>query len=94
MEAAMPCKVKNHHCRETCGESDTRRSKYACIVEAHECTKKVLERTLPKDHEDRIAWKGFNKWHGPRLLPNQKGKGKGGEGEVEVVVEVVVERGC
>ena len=22
-----------------------------------------------------------DKWHGPRLLPNQKGKGKGGKGE-------------
>ena len=90
-EAAMSCKVKNHHCIETCGESDTRIFKYACIVEAHECTRKRLERTLPTDlHEDRIAEKGFNKWHGPRLLPNQKGKGKGGEG----VVEGVVERGC
>ena len=43
-----------------------------------------------------------NKWHGPRLLPNQKWKGKGGGGErrvhvevlVEVLVEVVVEGGC
>ena len=59
-EAAIPCKVKNHQWRETCGESDTRGSKYACIVEAHESTRKRLERTLPKNHEDRIAGKGVN----------------------------------
>ena len=35
LEAAMPCKVKNHQYRETCGESDIRRSMHACIVEAH-----------------------------------------------------------
>ena len=60
MEAAMPCKVKNHQCREPCSkESNTRRSKYACNVEAHESTRKRLERILPKDHEDRIAGQGI-----------------------------------
>ena len=35
--------------REACGkEPDTRRSRYACIVEAHESTRNRLERTLPK----------------------------------------------
>ena len=54
MEAAILSEVKNHHCREPCGKgSNTRISKYACIVEAHESTRKCLERTLPKDHEDR-----------------------------------------
>ena len=60
VEAAMPSKVKNHQCRETCGESDTRKSKHACIVEAHESTRKRLERTQEKYHEDRIAGKWFN----------------------------------
>ena len=60
MEAAMPCKRRNQKYRETFGESDNRKSKYACIVEAHESTRKRLERTLPKDHKDRIAGKGFN----------------------------------
>ena len=62
-----------NRCRETCGESDTRRSKYACILEAHESTRKRLERTLPKDHEDRIAGKGFNSssryFFVPKFLP-------------------------
>ena len=35
-----------------------------------------------------------NKRHGPRLLPNQKGKGKGGGEERRVLVEVAVEGGC
>ena len=70
MEAAMPCKVKNNHCREPCGrESDTRKSKYACIVEAHESRSKRLERNLPKDHEDRIAGRGFNSLSHYNLVP-------------------------
>ena len=33
---------------------------YACIVEARESTRKRLEATLPRNHEDHIADKGFN----------------------------------
>ena len=60
MEAAMPCKVKTHQYRETCGESDNRKSKHACVGEARESTRKRLERTPPTKHEHRIAGKGFN----------------------------------
>ena len=60
MEAAMLCKLKTHQYREICGESDNRTSKRACIVEAHESTRKRLESTLPQDHEDCIVGKGFN----------------------------------
>ena len=60
MEAAMPRKVQNHQWRESCGGSDNRKSKHACIVEARESRRMRLERTLPKDHEDRIAGKGFH----------------------------------
>ena len=38
-------------------KANTRKSKHASIVEAHESTRKRLEITLPKDHEDRIAGK-------------------------------------
>ena len=31
-----------------------------CIVEAHESTRQRLELSLPKDHEDLIAGKGYN----------------------------------
>ena len=62
MESVMPCDVQNRQCRESFGKgSDTRRSTCACIVvEAHESTRKRLDRTLQKDHEDHIARKGFN----------------------------------
>ena len=36
------------------------KSMHACIVEGRESTRKRLEGTLPTDHEDRIAGKGFN----------------------------------
>ena len=61
METAMPCEVQNLQREEAFDkESDNRSSKHACTVEAHESTRKRLERTLPKDHEDRIAGKGSN----------------------------------
>ena len=60
MEAAISCKRKTFRYRETCGESKNRKSKHAGIVEAHVSARKRLERTLPKDHEDHIAGKGFN----------------------------------
>ena len=40
--------------------SNIQKSMHACIVEAHESTRKRLERTLSKDHDDHIAEKGFN----------------------------------
>ena len=35
-------------------------TEHACIEEAHESTRMRLESTLPKDHEDHIAEKGFS----------------------------------
>ena len=70
MEAPMPCKLRTYQYRRTCGESnEIRKSKHACIVEAHESTRKRLERTLPKHHEDRIAGKGFNSLSHYNLVP-------------------------
>ena len=50
--------------RGTVSESDEsntiQNTKHACIVEAHDSTRKRLESTLPKDHEDHIAGKGYN----------------------------------
>ena len=33
-------------------------TKYACTVAAHESTRKRLESTLPRNHEDHVAEKG------------------------------------
>ena len=61
MESAMPCNVQHLQRREACGkEPNIRRSRYACIVGAHESARKRLERTPRKDYEVRIAGKGFN----------------------------------
>ena len=50
IESAMPCKVQNLGHGEICGEnkSNTRRSKYACIVEAHASTRKHIGKTEQK----------------------------------------------
>ena len=53
----MPCWVKNHQYMETCGESNNRKSKRACIADYEKAFFKELH---PKGHEDRIAEKGFN----------------------------------
>ena len=59
-KAALPCKLKTYQSMETCGESDNWNSKHACIEKADESTRKRLERTLPKNHEDRIAGEELN----------------------------------
>ena len=38
----------------------TIKTKHACIVEAYECTGRRLESSLPQDHEDHIAGKGYS----------------------------------
>ena len=63
---AMPCKMETRKRarkpQETVASesTDSHKKKYACIVEAHESTRKRLECTLPRNHEDHIADKGFN----------------------------------
>ena len=64
MEAAMPCKLEEAlKIQETVARSDEfnkiPKTKRACIVGAHEPTRKRLESCPPKDHEDHIAGKGF-----------------------------------
>ena len=46
--------------RETCGAPGVCKTKYACTVEADESTRKLLEGTLHKGHEDHIAVRGIN----------------------------------
>ena len=60
MPAAMPCKTPINSRGETCRTPDSRKTKYACIVEADESTRKRLEGTLLKDHEDHIAGRRIN----------------------------------
>ena len=66
MEAAMPCKLKMtkrsfmHRDIDSGEQQNKKKSKHACIVEAHESVWNCLEGTLAKDHEDHIAEKGFH----------------------------------
>ena len=60
MPAAMPRRTRREEYMETCSVLDNRQTKYACIVEADESTRKRMEGTLHKDHEDHIAGKGIN----------------------------------
>ena len=67
-EATLPCKLRTtkrpnkllETDSEIRGSNNIQTTKHACIVHAHESTKKRLESTLPKNHEDHIAEKGFN----------------------------------
>ena len=72
MEAAMPCKKgtkskkRDHRARlrklkvEGVKPDTIPKTKYACIVEAHESTRQRLESSLPKKHEDHTVGKGFS----------------------------------
>ena len=42
MPAAMLCKIRGRKYKETCRTPDARKTKYACIVEADESTRKRL----------------------------------------------------
>ena len=67
MEAAVLCKMgtkkRSNKSRKTANETkesnNIQKTKRACIVEAHESTRRRLESTLPRNHEDHIAEKGF-----------------------------------
>ena len=60
MPAALPCKTQREKYRETCRVEKKCKTKYACIVEADESTRKRMEGSLHKYHEDHIAGKGMN----------------------------------
>ena len=65
MEAAMPGKLKTttssyQHREIDSGANKIQKSKHACLVGAHESTRKRLERTPSKDHEEHFEEKWIN----------------------------------
>ena len=67
MEAAVPCKMMTRRRLRKLWETVTsentnphKKTKCVNIVEVHESTRKRLESTPPRTHEDHIAEKGFN----------------------------------
>ena len=58
--AAMPCKIPIMGSGETHRNIGTRRTKYACVVDADESTRPRPEGAGHKPHQDHIAAKGKN----------------------------------
>ena len=75
VEAALLCKMGQEKrlgkLWETVASENTysrKKTKCACIVEAHESTRKRLESTLTRNHEDHIGEKGFNSFNHYNLV--------------------------
>ena len=60
MSAAMPCKIPIKSSGETHRNIMTRKTKYACIVDADESTRPRLEGARHKPHQDHITTKVMN----------------------------------
>ena len=60
LESDKPCNIFNQHGETRCTQHSSRKSRYACVVEAHESARTRIGVTQPLDHEDLIAEKGFN----------------------------------
>ena len=64
MESAMRCKVQGLRRGAACGEnkSNTRRSRYACIVEAHESTRQRLDKLNQKIMKIALLGRDSTHW--------------------------------
>ena len=59
-EFAVPCKIPDRHWETRCTQDNSQKTRYACIIEAHESKRSRIGRTHPKDHEDLISEKWLN----------------------------------
>ena len=60
MPGPKSCKIQPEKYRETCRVEKNCKTKYNCVVEADESTRKRMEGSLHKHDEDHIAGKGMN----------------------------------
>ena len=60
MPAAMPCTIPIKSSGETHRNIRKRKTKYSCVVDAHESTRPRLEGAGHKPHQDHITAKGTN----------------------------------
>ena len=60
MPAALPCKIPTKSSGETHRNIGKRRTRFACIVDADECTRPRLEGAGQKPHQGHITAKGTN----------------------------------
>ena len=77
MDGAMPCKKETKGpggSRETGAKHDAStevpKTKYACKVEGHESTSQRVEPSLPKNHEEHIAGRGYNTMSHDNMVHN------------------------
>ena len=70
MPAAMPCRTRREEYRETCIDSENCKTKYACIDEADDSTRKLLEGALHKSRKDHIAGIEINSLNHYNLVHN------------------------
>ena len=55
LETAVHCDISNQQGEIWCTQHNSRKSRYACISEAHESSRTRIGTTEPGYHEDRIA---------------------------------------
>ena len=60
LESAMPCKIASRPEETRHAQHNSRKTRYACIIEAHASTRTRIGQTQPGDHEDLIAEKEYN----------------------------------
>ena len=56
----MSRKQTNWHGETRCAHNNSRKTRYACVVEAHDKATRRIGKTQPRDHGDLIAEKRFN----------------------------------
>ena len=74
MAPAMPCKRSPNGITKVAAKVEIASEKipqtiHGCIVESHETTRQRAESSQPKNHEDRIAGKGFTSMSHYNLVP-------------------------
>ena len=90
MPAAMSCKTPINSRGETCRSIGKRKTKYACIVDADECTRPRLAGAGHKPHQDHVIAKGTNSLTHEKSCAQihsdvssiQNSRGKGGSGKI------------
>ena len=60
LESAMPCKLDTKHGETRSTQDNSWKTRYGCIIEAHEPTRTRIGATQPRDHEDLIAERRSN----------------------------------
>ena len=85
LESARPRKFCTEHGNTCSIKHDSRRTRYACIIDAHMSTRTRTGKTQSRDHADQIAEKHFNSFSHSNLVHKplpflQRSENSGSEG--------------